>query len=255
MNEFNFISTGKGVPLIFQHGMGANLSQPQTLLSELQGVNLISMDSRGHGKTLLDDPLQISFNQFADDVVHLVKSLKISRAIFGGISMGAGIALNISFRYPEFVKALVMVRPAWLDRPQELPIYSGLIDLIRKNKGIAIAETEEFKLLSQLEPKAVQAILGQLNREQAEHTADIIDRMMADQPIHELSQLKELDIPVLILSSHQDFLHPFDFGLILSQYIPHAEFKEVPSRYVHNDLHKSAVTGLVQEFLIKHQLM
>ena len=68
-----------------------------------------------------------------------------------------------------------------MDRPQELPIYSGLIDFNKKK--IKESRLPALKIIV-LTGQKVQAILGQLNREQAEHTADIIDRMMADQPIH-----------------------------------------------------------------------
>ena len=87
---------GTGSPFFFQHGLGGDRNQPQALLKDLDSVQLISMDSRGHGETPLNHPKQVSFNQFADDVIDLSNYLNVSQFILGGISMGAGISLNIS---------------------------------------------------------------------------------------------------------------------------------------------------------------
>ncbi len=35
----------------------------------------------------------------------------------GGISLGAAVAVNVALRHPGRVLGLVLVRPAWIDRP------------------------------------------------------------------------------------------------------------------------------------------
>ena len=56
------------------------------------------MECRGHGQTeACLDPSRISFAQFAEDLAVLLDSLNIERAVVGGISMGAGVALAFAF--------------------------------------------------------------------------------------------------------------------------------------------------------------
>ena len=77
---------------------------------------MIAMDCRGHGQTEANlDPSRISFAQFAEDLAMLLNSLSIERAVVGGISMGAGVALAFALAHPERVNGLMLVRPAWLD--------------------------------------------------------------------------------------------------------------------------------------------
>src|SRR5688500_13336160 len=115
---FNFSTEGAGLPFIFQHGLGGDLQQPRFLYEPRGAVQRISLYARGHGATRpLVDPKKLRFNVVVDDVIALMDHLRIDQAAVGGISMGAGIALNLTLRYPARVRGLVMVRPAWLDRP------------------------------------------------------------------------------------------------------------------------------------------
>ncbi len=86
---------------VFQHGLGGDRRQPLELYAHRAGVHLIAMDCRGHGKTQpLGDPDLLRFATFADDVVALLDHLGVAEFVAGGISMGAGVALNLALRYP-----------------------------------------------------------------------------------------------------------------------------------------------------------
>ena len=84
-------SSGEGTPFHFQHGLGSNLAQPQGLLANLEGIQLISMDCPGHGAAALTSNASPSFAYYSQQLIQLMDHLQIPAAIFGGISMGAGI--------------------------------------------------------------------------------------------------------------------------------------------------------------------
>ena len=95
------------------------ISQPAGIFPPMSGVRLLSLDCRGHGGTRPLGPRTSSpFSSFADDVAALMDHLGLQRAVVGGISMGAGVALNLAFRYPQRVVGLVLAHPAWLDSPR-----------------------------------------------------------------------------------------------------------------------------------------
>ena len=65
----------------------------------------------------------------------MLNHLGLTRAVVGGISMGAGMALNAATRYPERVAGLVLARPAWLDRPmprRTVRLFDLLAGLLRE---------------------------------------------------------------------------------------------------------------------------
>ncbi len=59
------------------------------------------MDCRGHGRTVpLGNRHFLRFNSFSNDIINLLDHLNLPKVVMGGISMGAGIALNFAVRYP-----------------------------------------------------------------------------------------------------------------------------------------------------------
>ncbi|MNO29138.1 putative hydrolase [compost metagenome] len=111
---------GDGEVFIFLHGLGGDVNQTFGLMKRTKHIRRISLDFRGHGKTVafghVDD---FSFRQFADDVMTLTKYLQLGPFNIGGISTGAGVSLHLALRYPTIVKKLILSRPAWEDQPQE----------------------------------------------------------------------------------------------------------------------------------------
>ena len=80
---------------------------------------------RAHGGTGRIGPAAaFTFDGLADDVAALLDALNLTQPVLAvGVSMGAGIALNLALRYPARVAALALVRPAWLDQP--MPVHLG----------------------------------------------------------------------------------------------------------------------------------
>jgi pimeloyl-ACP methyl ester carboxylesterase len=135
--RFNYRDEGAGMPFVFQHGLGADLTQPFSLCHPApEGIRLIAFDARAHGQTTPVGPVErISLKTFADDLAALLDHLGIQRAIVGGISMGAAITLNFTLRFPKRVIGLVQSRPAWLDGPHpwNVAMFSLISRLIREH--------------------------------------------------------------------------------------------------------------------------
>ena len=111
--QFHYRDEGTGLPFIFQHGLGADVTQPFGLFQPPPGIRLIAFDVRGHGQTQpLGDAEKLCFQAFGEDLFALMNHLRIERAIMGGISMGAALALHFTLRWPERVAGLVLSRPA-----------------------------------------------------------------------------------------------------------------------------------------------
>src|SRR5436190_23008370 len=96
---FYYRDEGAGLAFFFQHGLGADVSQPFSLFKPPAGLRLLAFDCRGHGDTRpLGEAQKISIDSFADDLLAWLDYLTLDQAIIGGISMGAAVALNFSLR-------------------------------------------------------------------------------------------------------------------------------------------------------------
>jgi pimeloyl-ACP methyl ester carboxylesterase len=123
------------IPFVFQHGLGADIRQPMAFFGEDRPFRLISLDCRGHGKTRpLGDRQFLKFNSLSDDITNLLGYLNLSKVVIGGISMGAGVALNFAVRHPERTRALILSRASWLTEPlpPNLTVFPKIGGLIRE---------------------------------------------------------------------------------------------------------------------------
>ncbi len=49
--NLHYSDQGSGLPLVFQHGLGGDSSQPCSVYRPAPGVRLLSFDFRAHGQT------------------------------------------------------------------------------------------------------------------------------------------------------------------------------------------------------------
>jgi pimeloyl-ACP methyl ester carboxylesterase len=251
---FNYIDEGTGIPLVFQHGLGGDVSQPKTF--SVPGVRLLSFDARGHGGTIASlDPDRLTFSSFADDLGSLLNHLEIRAAVIGGISMGAGVALNFALRFPDRTLSLILCRPAWLNErlPKNLRAYPQIASLI-EHEGIVKGRTlfESYELFKQVLDQSVDSahsLLRQFERRGAEHNFAVLDRMPKDVPNNDSADWKTIRVPTLILGNHQDPIHPIEYAQLLSSLIPSSTFQEVTPKSVDPAGHVKEVATAISLFL------
>lgn len=101
--EMYYEIEGTGDPLVYipnAFGFAGLISFPMLT----RGHSVITMDLQGHGRTadMADRPLTIE--QYAKDVVALLKHLGVAKADFFGFSFGGNTAATIALQHPELVR-------------------------------------------------------------------------------------------------------------------------------------------------------
>src|SRR5579859_2275602 len=244
------------LPVAFLHGIGGSMSQPTALLDPLPpGIRLISMDCRGHGLTIpLGAPEKLSFDSLADDLISLLDELEIPQALIGGISMGAGVALNLALRYPDRVLGLILSRPAWLDGPMAAcEVYLQIASLIHRygpEEGRQRFEsTKTYRLLLGSSPDAARSLLGQFDEARAVDALERLEYLPQDRPIPALQALVAVRVPTLVLATKLDPIHPLLYGKKLARSIPGAKFQEVTAKSLSQEQHRREMHRCMFDFL------
>jgi pimeloyl-ACP methyl ester carboxylesterase/sugar phosphate isomerase/epimerase len=257
--NFHFQESGQGVPFFLQHGLCGDVSQPFGLFQPPAGFRLLAFDCRGHGQTTPFGPNEkISLASFADDLLALMDHLGIARAVVGGISMGAAVALNFTVRHPDRVRGLILQRPAWLDGPrrENVEVYSTMAQLIRRHgalKGLEVFKlSPTFATVMQQSPSAARSLIGQFLRPRAEETVALLERIPLDSPNRDRAEWRAIKMPVLILANRNDPVHPFEYGETLAREIPGAEFKELTPKSINVEQHNCEVQRFIEDFLLQH---
>ena len=257
--RFHVRDDGHGLPFVFQHGLGGDVNQPFGLYRPFAGVRLIAFDVRGHGETRpLGDLDKLTIATLADDLIGLIDYLGIKQAVIGGISLGAAVAVNVALRYPERVLGLILVRPAWIDRPlpENVARYTTIARLIRELgpvKGLAeLRSSPEFLAMERESPDCSRSLVGQFEHPRAVECVARLERLAADTPCRDRSTYGNLKMPTLILGNRQDSIHPWPLASALSEIIPGALLREVTSKSVGLDRHAADVQQAIDDFLIRH---
>src|SRR5690348_12172698 len=102
--DFYYEVQGEGTPFVFSHGLGGSLERVREFVQCLPGMCVLLYDNRAHGRTPpLGEGSSLTFANMADDVAGLLDHLRVSKAVIGGVSMGAGVALAFGLRHPNRV--------------------------------------------------------------------------------------------------------------------------------------------------------
>jgi pimeloyl-ACP methyl ester carboxylesterase len=257
--RFHYRDTGEGLPFIFQHGLGGDVTQPFGLFNPPASFRLIAFDCRFHGQTgPAGDAKKIGLGLFAEDLLALLNFLKIERAVIGGISMGAAVALNFALRFPERTLGLVLQRPAWLAEPnrKNAEIYGLVAKLIREYDAPAgVAELKRSKLYADIlaeSPDCANTLVLQLSNPRAKEAIGPLERIPTDAPNRDRAEWQRVKVPTLVLANRQDPIHPFEFGEILAREIPGAEFHELTSKSASVERYREDSQRFIAEFLKKH---
>ena len=256
---FHYLQKGAGIPFFFQHGLGGDAEAVCALLEPPPGFHMISLDFRGHGKTTpLGHIEKIGFESFADDLLALMDHRGIAKAIIGGTSMGAGVALNCALRHKNRVLGLVLQRAAWLDspRPENVAVFGLIAELVRKHgppDGLQIfKQTSLYAAVAAVSSDSANSLLAQFTHPRALETVAKLERIPQDAPNWDRGQWRSLTVPTLILANRSDPIHPFEYGKALAQEIPGAEFRELTPKSVNLAKYTQEVRSYISDFLVSH---
>ncbi|MBY9077546.1 alpha/beta hydrolase [Paenibacillus sp. HN-1] len=129
---------GSGEPLVALHGHMNEGLFARGLASSLAGqYRVIALDQRGHGES--EQPASYENDRYVDDLLALLKHLRLDRATLLGHSLGGVVAYRMAARRPELVKALIVEDIGAsvnddlsfvLSWPQRMPTRAALVEAL-----------------------------------------------------------------------------------------------------------------------------
>lgn len=110
-----------GPPLIFSNSLGTNLSMWDAQAGEAAGLGfrVIRYDQRGHGGSEAPDG-DYELPRLGQDVLDLMRALKIEQAAFCGLSMGAMTGIWVAMHHPRRLTRLALCNTAVWMPPRSL---------------------------------------------------------------------------------------------------------------------------------------
>lgn len=253
--QLAYVDEGRGMPVLWQHGLGADRNQPAEVFPAIEGVRRIILECRGHGASELGNTDAISVQQFADDALALLDHLDIKRAVVGGISLGAAIALRLASLHPERVSALILARSAWVDEqgPEHLRIYrdvASLLDQYGAEEGLRrLEEAGRLKEVEAVSPDNAASMRWFFTRANAESTVALLSRIPAQGPGIPRADIRRLALPTLVIANGEDYVHSISTAKTLAELIPGANLRVITSKTVSREQYVTEFRRELQQFL------
>jgi pimeloyl-ACP methyl ester carboxylesterase len=127
--------SGAGPPVVLLHGLTATRRYVVmgSRALERSDHRVVAYDARGHGSSSpAPQPTAYTYEDLGLDLVGVLDTLEIERAVLAGASMGAHTALWLALRAPERVGGLVVITPGYdpatQDDPRRLARWDALAD-------------------------------------------------------------------------------------------------------------------------------
>lgn len=102
-----------GVPVLLMHGILLDSAVNRDLAAALvqAGCRVVLLDLLGHGRSDKAPATDLRNDFFAEQVVACLDHMQIDKAVVGGLSLGAIVALHVAVAAPQRVQALLLEMP------------------------------------------------------------------------------------------------------------------------------------------------
>ncbi|MET0304731.1 MAG: alpha/beta fold hydrolase [Solirubrobacterales bacterium] len=220
-HRIGFDEYGEGDrPIVLAHGLLMNRRMFERLGPALaeRGNRVICIDLLGHGRSEQPDDLRLySMPLFAKQVVALLDHLELERAVVGGTSLGANVALELAVRHPQRVEGVFVEMPV-LDNALAgvAAIFSPILLGLRMGRPVI----EVSSRIASLIPRTSFLIDVGLDwaRRRPDPSIAVLEGLLLGETAPPREQRVLIDQPALVVGHPRDPLHPFsDSGMLIEE--------------------------------------
>ncbi|HTV66976.1 MAG TPA: alpha/beta fold hydrolase [Rhizobiaceae bacterium] len=126
-NRIHYVEQGEGRPILFVHGLGAQLNHFRApIFPLLSGYRLVALDRPGSGYSTRVRGGKATLTEQARLVAKFIDALKLDRPLLVGHSLGGAVSLMTALNHPDKVAGLALVAPLTAHRDDIPPQFQAL---------------------------------------------------------------------------------------------------------------------------------
>jgi pimeloyl-ACP methyl ester carboxylesterase len=218
--------------LVLLHGllMDARLNRGLARTVAHGGHRVVLLDLLGHGAS--DKPVHAAeyrLDVYTEQVVALLDHLRVERAVVGGLSLGANVALHVAARHPGRVQGLILEMPV-LERAVPAAALTFVPALLAVHYALPAARivSRVAAWASRGPSELVAGLLAPL-ASPPEVTTAVLHGILVGPTVPTVDQRRSVRAPALVLGHRADLIHPFSDAAALVRQMPDARLVEATS--------------------------
>jgi pimeloyl-ACP methyl ester carboxylesterase len=228
----SYTDQGPGPAVVLLHGFPLSRAMWVEQISSLGAIyRVIAPDLRGHGESPAPEGVY-TIDAMADDVIETLDRLAIPEPIvLGGLSLGGYVALSIILRYPERVRALLLMdTQAGADSMEAAAGREVTAQtVLEANSAAPIVDTMVSRLFSPVfreeRPERVEPLRTVMLQTTPRGIAGVL-RGMAKRPDRR-GDLGKIAVPTLVMVGADDVITPPAVAKSLAEAIPGAQLEVI----------------------------
>lgn len=226
-------SAGEGPAIVLCHGITASRRYVHhgSRALERAGHQVVTYDARGHGES---DPAPAGqgygYPRLVADLERVVAdTVGEAPFVLAGHSMGAHTAVAYALRHPERLTGLAVIGPVYTGEipPASLNYWDGLAAALEATGVDGFVDFIDRH--QSTDPAWRDSVLAFTRARMLLHRdlaalAEAIREVPRSRPFGSLAELERLDIPALVVASHDDADpgHPYGAAVAYAEHLPRA---------------------------------
>jgi pimeloyl-ACP methyl ester carboxylesterase len=243
--KIEFEEHGKGKPLVLLHAFPLSRAMWKSQVEALAAENcrVITPDLRGFGENHSFSDIN-TMEDMAQDIFELLETLKIERAIVGGLSMGGYITFNFLKKFPEKIAALVLCDTnASSDAEETREARFDLIEKIESDGAQALIDEMLPKLIcenTKANKKELVASLEEMFKKVNPQAAVAALRGMAERKDN-IDLLDKISVPTLLIFGQEDKVTNLETAEKIASTIPDAKLVKIENAGHYSNLEQPEI--------------
>jgi pimeloyl-ACP methyl ester carboxylesterase len=207
--------------MVLLHGQLLSQTMQEALAEGLaeRGQRVITMDLLGHGKSDRPDDMSLySISQFAEQVSALLDHLAIDKAVVGGTSLGANVALEFAALAPQRMQGMFVEMPVLENGVGAAAmIFVPLLEVMLLARPLVRLMSAAWRLVPRERLPLFGRIVIEALAQDHDASAAILQGLVYGRTAPPVLMRRNFKMPTLVIGHPRDPLHPLADAEALSR--------------------------------------
>ncbi len=203
-NYYSFINNNT-TPVVFIHGVGLNHQMWEPQINSLKEYSMIAYDLLGHGKTSLNKE-EITLNDFSDQLLSILRFLKIDKVNLVGFSLGSLIALDFASKFKDRLNKLILIGTTYKRTDDERALVLDRYNQAKLNKPISKLALKRWFSDEYLKkhPEIYKQFMEILNKKPKDHSNFLKAYKLFAHHKDDIDTIKKISTKSLVMTGAED---------------------------------------------------